>query len=385
MKTVEETWQIIDRDIGALAPLRLDLAEATVLRENVLARHDLPRFDRSAVDGFLFHLNDAPGARVPVSRSLSPGDPPRAPEPGTAIRIATGAAVPAGPYGIVKREDVLRHEDGTITPGVQPAAEWIRRAGSQMRTGDVLLPAGSRLNAAATALLASAGVSSVLGAPVPSVGHIATGSEISRTGEEIPPWGISDANSPMIASLLARHGARLDSWHLIPEDHRALTALLKRDLPLQIVSGGAGGGEADVTLQSLRDAGFEPLVTGVSVRPGKPFLLARRGRSVAVGLPGNPLSHFICFQIFVRRILDRLVGARPNQLVSVNVPAGRRPPADERETWWPAGWNVTPDGISLEPLPWTDSSDLTHLPRANALLRVPAGGLSTPAAEVLLL
>ncbi|MDX2082318.1 MAG: molybdopterin molybdotransferase MoeA [Terrimicrobiaceae bacterium] len=385
MMSVDEVWDVIDRDVPSLPPARVPLADAGILRENILAPRDMPSFDRSAMDGYLARMDELPGARLHVGRAVFPGEPPRSPEPGMAIRISTGAPIPDGAFGIVKREDALRHEDGTIVLGTAPSAGWIRRSGSQARAGSLLLPAGTRLEPASTALLASAGIGSVLASPIPAVGHIATGSEIARPGEPLRPWSIPDANSPMVAALLSKQGARLESWHLIPEDARILAELLRRDLPLQIISGGAGPGEADVTLRSLREAGFEPLVTGVAVRPGKPFLLARRGRSIAVGLPGNPLSHFVCFQLFVRRVLDRLFGARSANLVEVPVPASRRPPADERETWWPSQWKIHADGFSIERLPWCDSSDLTHLHRANALLRVPAGGLTTPAAEAMFL
>ncbi len=367
MRSVDEVWDEIDRLVTPLDGewIPLNQALGRLLREPVISPENLPAFHRSAMDGFLVVLSEKCGSRLSIVAGAL------APEPGIAIRIATGGAVPDGHFGVIRLEDVTENA-GFIVLNIEPDTRHIRPAGSHLRTGDLIFAAGEQLNPASIGLLASLGITRVCVAPMVSAVHITTGSEIVTAGSIPRPGTVRDANGPLIAALLtACGGNRIRRVH-VSEDCAELVAQLD-DLPeLLVISGGASVGARDHTRAALEQAGFDVLVAGVNVRPGKPLILARRGKTVAFGLPGNPLSHFVCFHLFVRRFLARLRGEQPAQLIGVRLRDPLRVRRDARVTWWPAYRTVSKEGITAEALAWLDSSDLRHLHRANGLLRIPA-------------
>ncbi|MET0263063.1 MAG: molybdopterin-binding protein, partial [Rariglobus sp.] len=166
-------------------------------------------------------------------------------------------------------------------------------------------------------------------------------------------------------------------WHRRVNDDRsatatALTEAMTSGADVILVSGGASVGDHDHTGALFASLGFTLHCEKVASRPGKPFIAASRGRQLAFGLPGNPLSHFVCFHLFVKRALDRLAGIAPTACVRAQLAPNAQLKADPRETWWPCVW--ADDGAQRRalPLPWRDSSDLTVLGAAEGLLRVPS-------------
>ncbi|TAG32462.1 MAG: molybdopterin molybdenumtransferase MoeA, partial [Verrucomicrobia bacterium] len=186
------------------------------------------------------------------------------------------------------------------------------------------------------------------------------------------PGQIRDSNSALVSALLSAAGAQLIAHARAAESYASAAAgfseLLATEPDLVLVSGGSSGGDHDHTARLFQAHGFSLVVNQVASRPGKPLLVARRGAQIAVGLPGNPVSHFVCFHLFVARILARFGGAVPAPLLRLPLAAGAPLRCNPRETWWPA--TRLPSGYS--PLPWADSSDLTTLALTHALLRVPS-------------
>jgi molybdopterin molybdotransferase len=251
--------------------------------------------------------------------------------------------------------------------------ELIRRRASQARAGDSLLAAGVFLGPGAIALLASAGCVAPVVSRRPRVAHLVTGGELVPADQSAPPGCIRDSNTPLVAALLAEAGAELVAHVRAGESHAAVSAafggLLASEPDLLLVSGGSSRGEHDHTARLFTEHGFTLAVNQVASRPGKPLLVAARGAQLAVGLPGNPLSHFVCLHLFVARLLARLQGAAPTPILRLPLVSGAPLLPDRRETWWPASREI--EGYS--PLPWRDSSDLTTLAGVRALLRVPSG------------
>jgi molybdopterin molybdotransferase len=266
-----------------------------------------------------------------------------------------------------------------------PSAALIRRRGSQARQGDVLLAEGARLGAGALALLASAGRVSPLVSRRVRVAHLATGGELIAPEAPAEPGRIRDCNSTLIAALLSDAGAErcghARAGDGYAETSAAFAALLADGPDVVLVSGGSSGGEHDHARRLFAEHGFSLVVNQVASRPGKPLLVTRRGAQIAIGLPGNPLSHFVCFHLFVARVLARLAGAEPAPLIGLPLVAGAPLRSDRRETWWPA--ERTADDC-FAPLPWADSSDLTGLARTRALLRVPTDVVPSCIAEGIL-
>lgn len=386
MLTVSEVWEKIDALAAPLASECVPLAEAAgrILREAVLAPEDQPAFDRSAIDGYVAPLSAKTGDILRVAGVIPMGSPASAaPGAGTALKVFTGSAVPPGEVGLVMWEDVAA-SDGRITLRAAPSASLIRRCASQARAGDLLLAAGNVLNPGSLALLASAGIVRPRVSVRPRVAHLVTGGELLAPDAAAVPGRIRDSNSTLIAALLAASSARLiaraRAGETYAEHSETFATLLAGEPDLILISGGSSGGEHDHAARLFADHGFSKIVNQVASRPGKPLLIATRGTQVAIGLPGNPLSHFVCYHLFVARLLARLGGAAPVEVLRLPLAPGAPLRANPRETWWPA--TRTPEGYA--PLPWADSSDLTVLARTHALLRVPSAAAPETIADGIL-
>ncbi len=371
MLSVAELWDLIDEVVTPLDSERVDLETSAGRRivEDVLADTDLPAFDRSAIDGYCVR-NDAGSGRFRLVGEVRPGAPAgEVPATGEAVKIFTGSALPSDGVGLVMVEDA--EVDGEwVELRVAPKVELIRKRASQQRAGEVVLRAGSIVNSGALAVLAMVGLGRPLVSGRPSVAHLVTGSELVDVDQVPGPGEIRDSNGPLIAALVAEAGAAAGLRGRATESVDEAEALLGGcSADVLLVSGGASVGDHDGTAALFERLGFEILSSRVRSRPGKPLIFARRGGQVAFGLPGNPLSHFVCFHLFVRRALDRLAGREPKSLIDVR--CDDLPSPDARETWWPARIVAEAGALRACPLPWTDSSDLTGLAPANALLRVP--------------
>ncbi len=397
MLTVAEVWQRLDTLATPLAieTVPLALAAGRVLRAPATAPEDQPAFDRSAIDGYVAPLSTPSDATLRLAGAIPTGQlAPQFPAATDAcLKLFTGSAVPAGPLGLVMHEDTtpatLADGTQTVTLRVAPSANLIRRRASQCRAGDLLLPAGSVLNAGSLALLASLGIAAPAVSRRARVAHLVTGGELVPADATPAAGQIRDSNSTLIAALLAATGsaeliahARADETHASTSS--AFAHLISTGADLLLVSGGSSGGEHDHTARLFTEHGFSLAVNQVASRPGKPLLVATRetanGRQIAFGLPGNPLSHFVCFHLFVARLLATLSSASPAPILRVPLAPGAVLRTNPRETWWPAA--RTPEGYA--PLPWADSSDLTVLSRTHALLRVPSATAPETTADALL-
>lgn len=369
MKTVDEVWEWLRGEISAREAAETDLADALggVLREDVHAPEDQPAFDRSAVDGFVVGAGDSSEVFCIVGE-IRAGDGRRHElTAGHALRISTGAAVPAA-------GEVIMLEDAAESEGMvrfsRRGRDHVRRRGEDARAGDVLVAEGTRLGPGAIALLASVGCIRPKVTRGIDILHVATGNEIVAADANPGPGQIRDSNSPLVAAWAQTKRMRLEQKR-VGEDAEALRHAIEGRRDVLLVSGGASVGGHDCTAEVLDAAGFEILVTKVAVRPGKPLIVGRRGEEWAFGLPGNPLSHFVCLHVFVDVALTAMQGAsvaptrfRGPVLADVN--------GNPRETWWPASEETT----GLRPLRWASSGDMTALGTANALVRVPVSGLA---------
>lgn len=389
MITVAELWTRLDALAQPLSPERVSLASShgRVLREPILAPEDQPPFDRSAIDGYLVHA-EQPAGEVALTGSVQPGKPaPATPSVGTALRVLTGSALPSDHAALVMQEDTERTASGRLRLLQTPSTRMIRRRASQARAGDTLLSAGQSLNAGALALLASIGATQPLVSRRARMAHLVTGGELVAPEVQPAAGQIRDSNSTLVAALLRDAHADL-VWQQRVSDSRtataeALASALATDADIILISGGASVGDHDHTGALLGDTGFTIHCDKVASRPGKPFIAASRDGRLAFGLPGNPLSHFVCFHLFVKRVLARLAGAEATSLVRATLAPRAEVRPDPRETWWPCVWADEGAQRRVLPLPWRDSSDLTVLGAAEGLLRVPAATGAGAEVEVL--
>jgi molybdopterin molybdotransferase len=357
-----------------------------ILREPIRAEEDQPPFHRSSIDGYLTHPDQLAG-KVRLLFAHSPRETiPTLPSIGTAFRIFTGSSLPSA-GALIMQEDTRVLSEQQIELLKKPSSSLIRPQGSQARKGDILLHSPSRLESGSLALLAALGISQPKVSRLPKVAHLVTGAEL--TDPSAPPQAgkIRDSNSTMIRSLLQSYPAN-PFWHgRIGDDRKgflhSLTEALSYHPDLVLLSGGTSAGDHDHTGSVLEETGFQILIRQVAVRPGKPLILAKKGDTLAFGLPGNPLSHFVCFHLFVRRALDRWVNQPQHPLIRAELTPGAEIKADPRETWWPCRLSNRGTTLTATPLLWQDSSDLSCLAQSNALLRIPAGQEAGSPIEVL--
>lgn len=383
---VENVVDVVRANCRPLATERALLSAALhrVLREPVSAPEDQPAFDRSAMDGFAVRLDDA-GTRFRVVDEIRAGDwKPRQLQPGETVRISTGGALPGAGLQVLMKEDVQVEAD-RIHVLRRDQNCHVRFRGEDAPKGRVLVEAGTRLQPGTLALLASIGHIEPLVTRRPRVWHVATGNEIVAPDQTPRPGQIRDSNSILVRTLLQQSG--IESTPLrAPEDLSSAEAALRQhaigsDAPdVLLVSGGASVGEHDFTRQLFERLGWSVHFARTNTRPGKPLIVATRESAIAFGLPGNPLAHFVCLNLFVRSALDRLAGLPDRELFTPAVLAVElNSDGSSRETLWPAVACHARGSVEITPLKWGSSGDLTSLARANALLRVPAGATSLAA------
>jgi molybdopterin molybdotransferase len=368
-----------------LPAVREPLAEAfgRVLRETVCAPDDLPPSDRSTRDGYAILLNDRSEIFRVVDTLHAADWKPRRLKSGEAVRVATGASLPCENLRVVMQENVGRTGD-RIRIEKRETARNIGVRGEDLRVGAPLLPSGGKLNAGALALLATAGIANPLVSPRLRVVHFTTGDEIIPPDHTPKPGQIRDSNSLLIRGLLQRYPCDLYQAHL-PEDFELAKAESgKRKAEIEnadviLISGGASVGEKDFTRPLLEWLGFEIVFGQINLRPGRPLIFGVAGGTsvpasrVAFGLPGNPLSHFVCFHLAVAAALACLTGGEPPNFLRGQLAEKLDDQPCPRETLWPAKLEIGPASTArLHPLAWANSGNVACLASANALVRVPA-------------
>jgi len=371
MMEIEQLWEEIDDRVACLPVRPTGLAEAMhrVVAAEVLSPCDLPAFDQSSMDGFAF-ASARPGA-CRILATVAAGRPlPLPVTSGTACRILTGAVVPEGTAAVAKQEDcAVEGELVTLIPGVSIApGENIRRRGGIFQRDDILIASGTQITAGVIALLASAGVQRIPVHGRASVLHLVTGDEIVGPGAALLPGQTYDSNGPMIQALLGGLGINAEQCHLPDDADSLLQRVLTSGADVLLISGGSGPGERDHTLGALESAGYSIHSSRLNSRPGKPLIFATNGSRIAFGLPGNPLSHWVCFQAFVRWAIRRLHGLPPPEMRTVRMVAAIERDGDRRRTWTPGVLEHRDGREMVRPLPWKHSGDLLPIAGADALI-----------------
>jgi len=386
--SVAEASRILDAGVAPLEAEAAPLAEARgrLLRKDIRTDADQPPFDRAAMDGYAF-FPEVGAARYRLAGALKAGEVlAGAPGNGEAVRIFTGAELPrAGMAVLIQEEAQVEKGVLVVNRRVEPG-ENVRRRGMDARAGDVLVHAGTLMGAAELAIAASVGETRPVVTRWPRVAHATTGGELVAPSESPGPGKIRDSNQILIAALLAGCGLPGDLIHQERWGDEAEAAVKRLgDEPfasadIVLISGGVSVGEHDYAARALSEAGFELRVRRINSRPGRPFIFGVQGRRLAFGLPGNPVSHFVCFHLFVRRALARLAGAAPAGLVRARLAATLERAANPRPTYWPAVWSFNEEGgATARALPWGNSGHLAALAGANALLLIPPNTAALPA------
>ncbi len=385
MISVAEAIRIIKEQTHELPSEEVELTQALgrVLAEDVIADTDLPPFDRSQMDGYAVRAEDTMElpARLRVVGEAAAGSGWRGTVmAGEAVRIMTGAPVPAGANSVQQVELTSEIEAGRtveIRSSTRPGQFIIKRA-SEVERGATVLQKGEEVNAARMAVLASFGYARVKVGARPRVAVIATGTELVPVDCEPGEDQIRDSNTFSLGAYAALAGAKAERLPVASDDLEQL----KREIGVAatrsdalILSGGVSMGAYDFTKTALRALGAEIFFERVSLRPGKPTVFARLGEALVFGLPGNPVSVSVTFNLFARAALKIMQGASEVEMRMERAELSRAVRGTlERESFLPAQLYTDARGVlRAEPLKWGGSSDFVAFARATALINVPQG------------
>lgn len=381
--TIEEARA---RVLAAVRPLEaeavaLGRALGRVLAEEVRSDLDVPPFDSSAMDGFAVPEGGGELRVVDESRAGHPAG--RAVEPGTAVRISTGAQVPEGAWAVVPIERVDERDGRVAVPQSRKGAN-VRRAGEDMRAGEVVLRPGVALGPPELGVLASLGRAEARCARRPSVALLVTGDELTAPGEPLRPGRIFSSNGPALAGQVAAAGGIVTVSHAVPDTAEATRNALEGALAeadAVCVSGGVSVGPHDHVKEALAELGVEESFWGVALKPGKPTWFGTRGESLVFGLPGNPVSAMVTFHLFARPALRALQGADPDVTRATAVldgPLARNP---KRQQAVRVRLRAADDGWHARATGEQGSHQLTSMLGADALAMIPAGDGEVPAGQ----
>ncbi|MES2308597.1 MAG: molybdopterin molybdotransferase MoeA [Verrucomicrobiota bacterium] len=352
----------------------LDSAFHRFLARELKAGADRPSFNRSAMDGFAIADHSPQSYRI-VGETAA-GERKFLPlKKGTCIKVYTGSALPQNCIAVLPQETVTLLEQ-SIRPGSPCEKTFIRRKGEDVQRWDRLLSPGTLLRGPELAVLAQEGMTQPSVHRRVGIAHLAMGKELVDPARKPVGGQIRDSNSILVHSLLQSPAYQLHAQQRIDDDPKAAIRFLQ-SAPCQkssvlVISGGAGEGNHDWGERLIHQLGFRLFVHGVNLRPGKPLMVARRRHQTLFVLPGNPVSHWVTWELFVRPLLRVLSGSR----VSLShFPSRLKNPwssgLDERDVWWPGRLEYQEGQAMVTPLPLQSSGDASKLCGANALIHFP--------------
>lgn len=386
MPVQEALSRILDR----VKPLQgeavsLERAAGRVLGKAVVAKRDQPPFRASAMDGYAVRHADAatlPATLHIVGVSAAGHGYRKAVKPGQAVRILTGAPVPTGADTVVIQENTKR--EGDILTVLNPTLEGknIRRVALDFARGDVLLEANQRLRPRDIGLAAAGNAASLVVRRRPHVILFTTGDELMLPGGKPSPDQIISSNSNAIAAMVESLGASVTNLGIVRDNLAATKAAVRRGLKGDILlsTGGASVGDHDYVQEAFKACGVKIGFWKIAMRPGKPFMYGRKGKVHVMGLPGNPVSALVATRLFLKPLVDALLGLpvegdAPLAHLTVNMPAN-----DDRQDYVRGIVDFAADGRrTVKPFALQDSSMQRTMQLANALIiRPPHAGAAVP-------
>ncbi|MGA2064263.1 MAG: molybdopterin molybdotransferase MoeA [Thermoguttaceae bacterium] len=383
---LNDALDVVDRAIpqGTLSRRKLPLREAAgeTLAADQLSRLELPPFDKAAMDGYAVLEGDRRD-RYQVLETVAAGSTPAASlRPGTAVKVMTGTPVPAGAGQVIPIEHV-RSQAGGIEVTRPTDRRNICPQGEDVRAGDVVLRAGARLGPLAIANLISCGITEVEVFRPLRLAVFSTGDEIVDDPRQLGPGKIMNTNGPMLALLGRRFSMDVVTETSLPDDRQATAAAVAAATgraDLVVLSGGVSVGDRDFVGQALADAAFQVHFTSVAVKPGRPLTFATRPGTAVFGLPGNPVSVYVMFHVFVRRAAARFCGSPwPAGEIPLRLGCDFRRRQADRVEYVPCRIG---DDAAVAPLEFHGSAHLAALLAADGLLVVPAGISLLPAGQL---
>ncbi len=393
MLSVSEAQAQVLARARPLTPLTVPLdanALGLVLAEDVASDTDMPPFDKALMDGYAVRCADlvAGHGSLEVVDEIMAGQTPHRPVgPRQATRIMTGAPLPKGADAVVIVERTRLLEGNCVQIDDQPPrpGQNILPLGNEMRRGETIFRVGMVLRPQHMGTLATVGRSRVSVYPAVEVAVLPTGDELVEAGEIPGPGQIRNGNGPMLLAQVQRAGCRPRALAIARDRLDSLEPLVSAGLesPVLILSGGVSAGKLDLVPGVLQKLGVEAHFHKVTMKPGKPVFFGTRGATLVFGLPGNPVSSLVCFELFVRPALLRLTGHADSGSCMVQATLAEDfAYQSDRPTYYPARLEATGPGWQVHAMAWSGSSDLRSLAHANAFLVLPPGNYQNRAGQV---
>lgn len=347
-----------------------------VLAEDLRADLDIPPFEKSVMDGYALKAADTkvPGVDLRiVGNSFAGGLPSQGIDRGETFQVMTGAAVPAGADAVQMVEKTRRKGRFVeILESVEVGAN-ITRKGSEVRRGRVVLVKGQIVGTPHIGVLASFGHTKVRVFKRPSIRLVSTGDELVPPEQQPGPGQIRNSNLPMLEAQAVRLGCRVEAIESIGDEREMTERALDRDADILVFSGGVSMGEKDFVHKIVKESDTDVIFHKAAIRPGKPILYGRRDRQLLFGLPGNPVSSFVTFELFVRPAVRNLMGFLRPHLPSVTATLTERVERRPGRLFFMPGRLVwSGERFEATPIRAKGSADLTGFSRTNALLVMPA-------------
>jgi molybdopterin molybdotransferase len=399
MLSVADAQKIVLGQVSPLPPRAAFLEVhvlGRVLAEDVVSDIDAPPFTKAMMDGYAVRAVDLAGGvgQLTVVDEITAGrTPTRAIGTGEAARIMTGAPLPVGADSVVMIErtqvggaTAVRIDDRALQPG-----QHVMPRGQEMRRGDVVLRAGTRIRPQEMGVLATVGRTRLLLRRPPVVAVLATGDEVVDPSTTPGPSQIRNSNGPMLCAQIARAGATPVSLGIVGDRLDALRQRIATGLEndVLILAGGVSAGKLDLVPRALEELGVRPSFHKVAMKPGKPAFFGVKPRDdgegprLVFGLPGNPVSAMVCFELFVRPALRALMALSPGPRFVQATLAEDFSHRTDRPTYRPAQLQASGTGWCVRPVPWFGSPDLRGVSDANAFVVLPEGEHRHRAGELL--
>lgn len=340
-----------------------------VLYSDIVSPINFPPFRASVMDGYAVRSSDTPGT-LKLHESIRPGDLTVTLPESCCVYITTGAAVPDGADAVVPIEEVKILEHAIVMPLCKPA-QWIRAIGSDIKIGETIVQKDEALTPQILATLISTGINSVQVYKTPTVGVISTGNELKQIGEPLQFSEITDSNRYMLKMLLQETKCAVQDYGIVKDVYEDLKLVMKKastECDILITSGGVSMGDHDYVKGIIEQEGA--VIFGrVNMKPGKPMTFGKLGNCLVFGLPGNPVSCFVCYYLFVRHSIDILTNSQPFPVVSVTLQSVQK--LDPRPEYHRATVYWNGKKFIAESTGPQQSSRLLSTVRANAILIFP--------------
>ena len=383
MISLQEAHERIEKTVEGLPPKNTQLSGVAgcLLAEEIVAPINVPDFPSSAMDGIAIRIDDLRGDgpwRLAVQKVIEAGSADQdALPPAKAVKIMTGAPLPDGADTVIPVEEVCFESGYVILEDRPTKGQYVRPLGNDILKGRVLLKKGMVLSPIDVGILASLGLSAVKVVPRPRIALISTGSEIVKPGGKLRRGQIYDSNYAFLRSMLIHDGHRLSEQKRMIEDEpgiisRALQESREKN-DLVVTTGAVSAGDFDFIPREIERLGGEIIFHKVRIKPGKPILLARMDKCWLVGLPGNPVSAVVCYHLFARRVISRLMGIpyKPKSLMARL--GGDLVVKGNRRMIIGAEFEKTPDGIVAHPATRQSSGRLSSIKGIDGFIQLEGG------------